>query len=191
MHFATHTVETAPEGSQPLLEKSLKAWRMIPNLHAVMAESPQSLQAYQDLHHLFTQTSLTAQERSVVWLTVSTANECHYCVPAHTAIAHMDGLEQPLIDSLRTGESLTDAKLEALRQFTLALVKKYGQVSDEEQSAFLAAGYEPKHALEVLVGIAQKTLSNFVNHLAQTPLDDFAKKYAWTPSVTSETQSSS
>lgn len=25
-----------------------------------MAESPQSLQAYQDLHHLFTQTSLTA-----------------------------------------------------------------------------------------------------------------------------------
>ena len=191
MQFATHTVETAPEGSQPLLEKSLKAWQMIPNLHAVMAESPQSLQAYQDLHHLFTQTSLTAEERSVVWLTVSTANECHYCVPAHTAIAHMDGLEQPIIEALRTGKSLADAKLEALRQFTLALVKKNGQVSEEEQSAFLAAGYEPKHALEVLVGIAQKTLSNFVNHLAQTPLDDFAKKYAWTPSVTSESQSAS
>lgn len=97
----------------------------------------------------------------------------------------------PSIEALRTGESLADAKLEALRQFTLALVKKYGQISEEEQGAFLAAGYEPKHALEVLVGIAQKTLSNFVNHLAQTPLDDFAKKYAWTPSVTSETQSAS
>lgn len=77
MEFTVHTVETAPEGSRPLLEKSLKAWRMIPNLHAVMAESPQSLQAYQELHHLFTQTSLTAEERSVVWLAVSTANECH------------------------------------------------------------------------------------------------------------------
>jgi AhpD family alkylhydroperoxidase len=185
MQFTTHTVESAPEGSQPLLEQSLMAWRMIPNLHAVMAESPQLLQAYQDLHHLFTQTSLTAVERSVVWLTVSTANECHYCVPAHTAIAHMDGLEPSLIDALRSGDSLADVKLEALRQFTLALVNKRGKVSAEEQSAFLAAGYTPKHALEVLVGIAQKTLSNFMNHLADTPLDDFAKKYAWTPSVTS------
>jgi AhpD family alkylhydroperoxidase len=191
MQFTTHSIESAPRDSKPLLEKSLAAWRMIPNLHAVMAESPQSLQAYQALHHLFTQTSLTAEERSVVWLTVSTANECHYCVPAHTAIAHMDRLEQPLIEALRTGESLADAKLEALRQFTLALVKKNGQVSNEEQAVFLAAGYEPKHALDVLVGIAQKTLSNFVNHLAQTPLDDFAKKYAWTPSVTNEMQGAS
>lgn len=186
MQFTTHTVETAPEGSQPLLEKSVKAWRRIPNLHAIMAESPQTLQAYHDLHDLFTQTSLTAEERTVVWLTVSVANECHYCVPAHTAIAHVDKLEQPLIDALRSGESLADAKLDSLRQFTLALVKKNGQVSDEEQAAFLAAGYTPKHALEVIVGIAQKTISNFVNHLTPTPLDDFAKKYAWTPSGTSQ-----
>lgn len=103
----------------------------------------------------------------------------------------MVGLEQPLIAALRSGAPLADSKLEALRQFTLALMKKNGKVSNEERSAFLDAGYEPKHALAVVIGIAQKALSNFVNHLAQTPLDPFAKKYAWSPSVTSESQSSS
>jgi AhpD family alkylhydroperoxidase len=179
MNFTIHTVESAPVGSKPNLESSLRAWRMIPNLYGVMAESPVALQAYQELHHLFAQSSLTAEERSVVWLTVSVANECHYCVPAHTAIAYSDGLERSLIDALRAGNPLSDPKLEALRQFTLALVTKNGKVSEEEQSTFLAAGYEVRHALDVLVGIAQKTLSNFVNHLADTPLDSFAKKFAW------------
>ena len=191
MQFTVHTMETAPEGSQPLLEASLKAWQMIPNLHAVMAESPQLLQSYQELHQLFMQTSLTAEERSVVWLTISVANECHYCVPAHTAIAQMDGLDGSLIEALRSSASLQDLRLEELRKFTLALLKKNGQVSDEERAAFQAAGFEPKQALEIMVGIAQKTLSNFVNHLARTPLDNFAKKFAWKPSLTGKSEGAS
>lgn len=123
------------------------------------------------------QTSLTAEERNVVWLTVSIVNECHYCVPAHTGLTHVDGLERPLIDALRNDATLSDRKLEALRQFTLALVPHHGRVSDEEQAAFLDAGYEPRHTLEVNMGVVQKILSNYVNYLAQTPLDDFASKF--------------
>jgi hypothetical protein len=33
--------------------------------------------------------------------------------------------------------------------------------------------------LEVLVGVTQKTLSNYANHLAETPLDDAFAKAAW------------
>jgi len=155
MEFTIQTVETAPADSRPLLEDSLKAWKMIPSLHGVMANSPSCLQAYQELHQSFTQSSLTAEERSVVWMTVSTTNECHYCVPAHTAIAKMDGLGQALVETLRSGNALDDPKLEALRQFTLALVTKNGKVSQEEQSAFLDAGFEASQALEVVVGVAQ------------------------------------
>ncbi|TMO90196.1 carboxymuconolactone decarboxylase, partial [Pseudoalteromonas sp. S3260] len=51
--FTLHTPESAPENSKPLLEKSQQAFGSIPNLHAVMAESPQLLHGYQVLHEAF------------------------------------------------------------------------------------------------------------------------------------------
>ena len=44
--FKVHTIESAPEESKPMLEASVKAFGMKPNLHAVMAESPALLEAY-------------------------------------------------------------------------------------------------------------------------------------------------
>ncbi|MDO6749348.1 carboxymuconolactone decarboxylase family protein, partial [Gilvimarinus sp. 1_MG-2023] len=87
--FTLHTLESAPAESKPLLEKSLRAFGSIPGLHAVMAESPETLEAYQQLHQLFTQTSFDAEELTVVWQTINVEHQCHYCVPAHTAIANM------------------------------------------------------------------------------------------------------
>lgn len=50
--FTLHDKSSAPEGAVPLLENSEKGFGMIPGLHAVMAESPQVLEAYQTLHQL-------------------------------------------------------------------------------------------------------------------------------------------
>jgi hypothetical protein len=33
--------------------------------------------------------------------------------------------------------------------------------------------------LEVVLGLAQKTISNYINHLARTPVDKQYEKYAW------------
>ncbi|MDP5149443.1 hypothetical protein [Rheinheimera baltica] len=62
--FTLHTLDSAPEHSKPLLEKSLKSFGSIPNLHAVMAASPAVLEAYQNLHQLFMQTSFNAAEKN-------------------------------------------------------------------------------------------------------------------------------
>ena len=51
--FDLHTIDTAPEAARPLLKESAKAFGRIPNLHAVMAESPEHLEAYKNLHELF------------------------------------------------------------------------------------------------------------------------------------------
>ena len=80
-------LENAPEGSRPLLENSVKAFGMIPNLHAVMAGSPQVLEAYQMLHKLFQDSSFNDDELTVIWQTINIEHSCHYCVPAHTAVA--------------------------------------------------------------------------------------------------------
>lgn len=84
-----------------------------------------------------------------------------------------------MIEALRTNQPLNDAKLETFRQFTVLLVKKRGWASDEEIAKFLAAGYTQKNVLELVVGIGQKTISNYVNHIAHTPLDEQIKAFKW------------
>ena len=74
---------------------------------------------------------------------------------------------------------MSDAKLEALRTFAGILVEKRGRPSEEEVAAFLSAGYTRAQILEVIVGIAFKTLSNFTNHLADTPIDKQFAPFAW------------
>ncbi len=61
------------------------------------------------------------------------------------------------------------------------LVAKRGRPSEEDVAAFLGAGYNRAQILEVIVGIAFKTLSNFTNHLADTPIDKQFAPCAWEP----------
>ncbi len=177
--FTIHTLDSAPPASRPLLQHSLKAYGMIPNLHAIMAESPEHLEAYKQLHELFQHTSLSAAERNVVWLAINVEHGCHYCVPAHSWIAKAQGLDEATLAALRENRPLPDARLETLRQFTLKLVRQRGNVSDADVETFLAAGFTERNVLDILVGLAQKVMSNYLNHLAETPVDAPFAAYAW------------
>lgn len=179
--FTLHTPESAPEGAKPLLEGSLKNFGFIPNLHGVMAESPEHLEAYQQLHALFQKTSLSAVERNVVWLAINVEHECHYCVPAHTGIAKMQGVDDAVIEALRNNTPIPDERLEALRVFTLKVTRQRGVVSDADVEAFLNAGFTKQNVLDIILGLAQKVMSNYVNHLAKTPLDETFKQFDWSP----------
>jgi hypothetical protein len=48
-------------------------------------------------------------------------------------------------------------------------------------AAFKAAGYDNRAVLDVLVLAATKLISNYTNHLAETPNDSFMKGAEWTP----------
>lgn len=178
MSFTLHTKETASEQSQPLLDNAIEAFGMVPNLIAVMAEAPATLEAYQTLHSLFQQTSFDAEELTVVWQTINVEHECHYCVPAHTAIAHMMKVDAGIIDALRNKTDLPTEKLQVLRRTTLALVKNRGRLAPSDVQAFKNVGYENKQLLEIVLGISQKVISNYTNHLAETPLDEPFKQFA-------------
>lgn len=178
--FPSHDLETAPEASKPLLEKSNAAFGRLPGLHKVMAESPQMLEGYQVLHHLFTQTAFDADEMTVVWQTINVENECHYCVPAHTGIAMKMKVSSEITEALRNETPLPSAKLEALRVFTLRMLRSHGNATEAQMQEFFDAGFDHRAVLDVILGLAQKTMSNYVNHVAKTPLDEPVKPLAWT-----------
>jgi len=178
MQFELYNKETAPANSQTLLDNSLKAFGMIPNLHAIMAEAPELLEGYQILHQLFQKTSFDAEEITVVWQTINVEHECHYCVPAHTGIAHMMKVDSAVTDALRNRTELPTKKLQILHLTTLALVRNRGHLSEEELTVFFEAGFEKRQLLEIILGVSQKVMSNYVNHLAETPVDKAFQKFA-------------
>ena len=177
--FTFHTIDTAPEESKPLLEDSVQNFGMIPNLHAVMAESPAVLEAYKALHGFFQKTSFDKDELTVVWQTINIEHECHYCVPAHTMIANMMSIDPAITEALRNRTAMPNAKLQALHNMTLSMTRNRGHIKDAEMDAFFAAGYAQRHMLEIALGLSQKVMSNYVNHFSQTPVDDAFAEFAW------------
>ena len=179
--FKLHTMESAPAGSASALEAVLKSFGFTPNLFTVLAASPSALKAYLQLGQLMEESAFTPVEQQVIFLATNVENNCAYCVAAHSFVArNVAKVSTETIDALRNAGVLPDAKLNTLAEFTRAVVHKRGWVADsQEWKDFLAAGYTQQHILEVVLGVAMKTLANYVNHIAETPVDAVFAGEAW------------
>ncbi len=177
--FELHTIESAPEASKQMLTDSEKAYGFLPNLYRNMSEAPALLEGYLTLSKIFNTTSFTETERQIVLMTNNRLNGCTYCMAAHTTLSQMGGVADDVIEALRAGTPIADARLEALRQFSIVINETRGYPTDAQISAFLEAGFTKQRLLEILVGTSLKVLSNYTNHLAHTPLDAAFEPNVW------------
>ncbi|MFF7181943.1 carboxymuconolactone decarboxylase family protein [Streptomyces sp. NPDC008121] len=151
--FTDHTLETAPAAARPAMESVIAAWGHLPQAVARMAESPHALDGFLKLSALFESTTLDPHARETVILTVATRNQCHLCIALHEKkLAALGPAEEP-------------ERLEAIRQFTHAVLASSGAVSYDELDLFLRHGYDRQNALEVVLGIGAYTLSTLANRL--------------------------
>lgn len=178
-----HDETTAPEAARATLAAARKSYGLLPNLLGVFAENPAALEAYVQVSGQFAKSGLSALEQQIVAIAVSVENACHFCVAAHSAVAARSKLPADVIAALRDGRPLADRKLEALRSFTLRVVRERGFVADADVQSFLAAGYTKADLLAVLLGVTMKTLSNYTNHIAATPLNKEFEAFAWSKKV--------
>lgn len=179
MSYIRHNLDTAPAGAKETLAAAGKAYGFLPNLLSVMAEAPALLKGYRALNGIFDETSFSPAERQIVMLTTSYENGCEYCVAAHSVIAGMQKVPGDVVQAIRDGKPIADRKLEALRRFTAAIVKSRGWPSDADTRAFHEAGYTKAQVLEVVLGVGMKLLSNYTNHIADTPLDQAFASARW------------
>lgn len=177
--FTFHETATAPEAARPILEGAAKKYGFVPNILKGMAEAPALLEGYATLSGIFDKTSFSPVERQVVLLSINYVNNCTYCVAAHSGAAKMAGMDDATLKALREGTKLPDAKLDALSRFTKAVVTERGFVDEKTIKAFLDAGYTRQNVLEVVLAVGFKTLSNYANHIMETPLDSQFKPLEW------------
>ena len=149
---------TAPEASQPFVQKALANNGFLPNLIGVLAHAPAALETYLTVGGINAKASLGLPEREVVQLTAAKVHGCDFC----------------LQQGLPTG----DARLDAVQTFTQAVIATRGAVSDEALAAFKAAGFGDQQALEVVLGVSLATLCNFANNLAKPAINPELQPFA-------------
>lgn len=169
--FPLHTRATAPSEAKPIIEQVGRTLGYVPNLVAHMAEAPALLEGYAALSAIFRKSGFTEVEQALVLLAVSVEHDSHYCTPAHTVRARDANLPDEAIAAVRDRRPLSDPRLEALRAFSVKMVRERGFLADADLDAFTAAGFTRANALEIILAVGLKTLSNYVNHIAETPLD--------------------
>ncbi|WP_269513404.1 carboxymuconolactone decarboxylase family protein [Brevundimonas subvibrioides] len=179
--FPIHTLDTAPEGSRPFISAAKAAFGLVPNLVGEFAESPAVIEGYLSLAGAYQKSDLTALEREIVLIAASVEKDCHYCVAAHTTVTQGQHLDQTVIHAVRSGGPIADARLEALRDFATRVVRERGWVSDAVVNRLIAAGYTAGNVLEVVLGVGLKTISNYINHIAETPVDAAFQANAFMP----------
>jgi AhpD family alkylhydroperoxidase len=150
-------------------------------MYTRMANSAGAFETYLYGYERFRKDSgFSPAEQEVVLLSISAENGCEYCVAAHSTLA--DGpskVPREVTDAIRSGSPVPDVKLRALSELTRAIVATRGRPLEKDVRTFLAAGYAERHILELVLAVAVKTISNYVNHLFETPVDDAFKARAW------------
>ncbi|HYS66634.1 MAG TPA: carboxymuconolactone decarboxylase family protein [Paraburkholderia sp.] len=174
------TPDSAPEASRPYLERSQAANGFLPNLVASLANAPTALETYLTVAEINSRSGLTLAERETVQITAAVIHGCGFCVAGHTAVALKKAqLDAPLVEAIRAQHTLGDPRLNAVAEFTRAVIATRGAVADDALNAFRAAGFSAANALEVVLGVSLATLCNFANNLAQNPLNPELAAYRW------------
>ena len=177
--LSPQTIDTAPPASRPGLESVRRQLGFIPNLFATFAESPTLLSGYLALDAAYSKGSLSPLERQAVLIAVSAENDCEYCVAAHSTVAGMLRAPEAIVRAVRDLKPVPDPRIDALVSFTRVVVRMRGNVPSGTVDDFLARGFTKDELGEVFVGIGLKTISNYFNALAGTPLDDAFGPQAW------------
>jgi AhpD family alkylhydroperoxidase len=165
--FRTHTVDTAPAASRPILESTIAEFGQLPAPVARLAESPEMLGGFLHVSELFETSTLDPLSREVVVMTIAVRNGCRFCISMHTGRLRAIGAPTELITALREGGEIADRRQEKVRQFTQSVLENTGEVPEEEIEEFLAAGFTRRNALEVVLGIGAYTMSTFANRLVR------------------------
>ena len=167
--FQVPTREEVSTDNQAIFDTLKSKLTFVPNLYAYYAKNETALGDYLTFQNR--KSTLKAKEKEVINLVVSQYNGCRYCQSAHTVIGKMNGFTEDEILDIRKGNTLADAKLNALAQFTLSAVENRGSATETAKNALFEAGYTEANLIDVAIIIGEKTISNYIHNLADFPID--------------------
>ena len=177
--FPVHTIESAPQRSQPSLWQLQSAFGMIPNLIGAMSTSPVLIDSLVGLFGKVHGSSFTEAQVQTVLLTDAVTNDSPWAVAFHTTLALKEGIDPADVQAIRNGRLPKDSKLAALSGLAKAMIEKRGHLGDDDIKRVLAAGFGKDHLLEVIAAVAASTITNYADGITKPPLEGAFQEHAW------------
>ncbi len=178
-NFPVHTLESAPERSQPALRQLQSTFGMIPNLVGTMSTSPVLIDGLVGLFGKVHGGSFTEAQVQTVLLTDAVTNASAWAVAFHTTLALKEGIDPTDVQAIREGRLPKDSKFAALSALAMTMIEKRGRLDDKDVDRFLAAGFGKDHLLEVIAAVAASTITNYTGSITQPPLEAPFEAHAW------------
>ena len=181
MHLEPKTIENTGAISSQILKTTQKKLGLIPNMYLGMANNTALLDGYVSAYNSFRANSgFSPQEQEVIFLSIAYENECEYCMAAHSFVGdNMTKVPTEVTNAIRNNTEIPHEKFKALSQFSRVVTLKKGLPSETDIDDFIKAGYNENHILGVIAGVGIKTMSNYFNHIFNTPVDDAFKSRVW------------
>ena len=161
--------EAAP-AAQANLAKIEKAFGTIPNMFAVVANSPAALQSMWGSFGAFSTGALGAALTEQIAVAVADTNDCRYCLAAHTALGSQAGLSAEELATAQRARA-ADPKTEALLQFAHSLVENRGKVDQREIMSLREHGWTDGQIVETIAQVGLNLFTNYINIALEVPVD--------------------
>ena len=178
-NYPVHTIASAPEKSKPALEQLQKAFGVLPNLPAVIANSPKLINSLVGLFGQVHSPGLSEAENQIILLTDAVTNSSTYAVAFHTALALQHGVSSEETTAIRDRRLPTNKRFAALSKLAKTLIEKRGHLSEQELDSFIAAGFTKEQVLEVIAIVAASTITNYSGTIANPPVEDAFRQHTW------------
>ena len=171
--MATSTAAQTDHAEQ-VHDKATQALGFVPNLIAEMTdENPAVADAYLTATGLVEEGGvLSGAEQQAVILAISSYNDCHYCTKAHAVAGQQAGLDAETVATINEGGLPDDDRLKSLVRATRRIIGKRGWLSDADEAELADLGLERPALYEIVALVGIKTMSNYVNHIAGTEVDE-------------------
>ena len=163
-------IDDAQGETRELLERARSRFGALPNFVKAFASSPSTLAAYLGLQGNLSRGALEPAIAERIALAIGEANECQYCVSAHTAISRSVGLDKAEIEAARTGES-SDARAQAAVRFAKAVRDNTGELTAAEFADVRAAGFGDAEIVEIIAHVGMNSWNNLFAKAAQVDID--------------------
>ena len=163
-------LDDVPEASKPVLDAVQKQLGMVPNMFRLIASSPAVLQGF-TANNAALGKALDVKTRERIALAVAQANQCDYCLSAHTYLGLNLAKLTPEEVALNRAGTSGDAKANAAVHFAATIVRQRGHVGGADLDAVRAAGFGVSEIVEIVAVVAENIFTNLLNVVAETDID--------------------
>lgn len=155
---------------KPTLDKINGAFGVVPNMFKAVANSPAALNSMWGSFGALGGGTLGARLGEEIAVAIANANNCEYCLAAHTALGRKAGASGEDMAAAQIGKS-SDRRTQAALTFALKIVRDRASVTAADVAALKAAGFDDEGVVEIIAHVALNLFTNYVNVALNVPVD--------------------